>query len=135
MALATYELLQGSSVSENRAWMYHIEGASSHLNHFPELDVCSCSLQLSFLSLETICRFDALGARKPPCFSTSEWWRRTVDRFRDHLYGALLRVVTSLPTLLQEWDESMELSTSVGAYERWFNLLQMAFCIETTFLN
>ena len=133
MALATYELLQGSSVSENRGWMYHIEGASSYLNAFPELDVCSFSHQLSFHFLETIYIFDALGARRPSCFSTSIWWRSTVDRFGDHLYGALLRMITDLPTLLQQCDESMKLPSSVEANEKRSTLLQMAFHIETAF--
>lgn len=135
MALATYELLQGSSVSENRGWMYHIEGASSYLNAFPELDACSFSHQLSFHFLETICIFDALGARRPSCSSTSRWWRSTVDRFGDHLYGALLRMITYPPTLLQQCDESMELPASVEANEKRSTFLQMSFHIETAFLD
>ncbi|CAF9942166.1 hypothetical protein IMSHALPRED_003394 [Imshaugia aleurites] len=135
MALATYELLQGIDASESRGWMYHIEGASSYLNAFPELDVCSFSHQISFHFLETVCIFDALGARKPSCFSTSKWWRSTVDRFGDHIYGSLLRMITSLPTILQRCDESMALAASVEAYERRSTLLQMAFCIERAFLD
>ena len=73
MALATYELLQGTHAGKSRGWMHHIEGASSYFNAFPELDVCSFSHQLSFHFLETICILDALGARKPFCFSTSQW--------------------------------------------------------------
>ena len=135
MARATYELLQGSSVSKNRGWMHHIEGASSYLNAFPEFDVCSFSPQLSFHFLETICIFDALGARRPSCFSSSRWWRSTVDRFGDHLYGALLRMITYLPTLLQQCDESMELPASGESHGKRLTLLQMAFRIETAFLD
>lgn len=135
MALATYELLQGTDAGKSRGWMHHIEGASSYLNAFPELDVCSFSHQLSFHFLETICIFDALGARKPSCFSTSKWWRSTVDRFGDQNYGALLRMITSLPTVLQQCDESLALRASVEAYKRWSTLLQMAFRMENAFLD
>lgn len=135
MALATYELLQGTNVSESRGWMYHIEGASSYLNAFPELDVSSFSHQISFHFLETICIFDALGARKPSCFSTSKWWRSTVDRFGDKLYGPLLRMITSLPTVLQQCDESMAMPASVEAYEVWSKLLAMAFRMKNAFLD
>lgn len=135
MALATYELLQGIDTNESRGWMHHIEGASSYLNAFPELDVCSFSLQLSFHFLETICIFDALGARKPSCFSKSKWWQGTVDRFGAHGYGALLRMITSLPTLLQDCDESVSLSASVEVYDKWSALLQTAFQMETAFLD
>ena len=48
MVLATYELLQGIDTSESRGWIYHIEGASSYLNAFPELEVCSFSHQILF---------------------------------------------------------------------------------------
>ena len=135
MALATYELLQGTDAGKSRGWMHHIEGASSYLNAFPELDVCSFSHQLSFHFLETICIFDALGARKPSCFSTSKWWRSTVDRFGDQMYGALLRMITSLPTVLQQCDESLALRASVEAYKRWSTLLQMTFRMENAFLD
>lgn len=133
MALATYELLQGTNASESRGWMYHIEGASSYLNAFPELDVSSFSHQMSFHFLETICIFDALGARKPSCFSTSEWWRSTVDGLGDKLYGALLRMITSLPTVLQQCDELMALPASAEAYEIWSILLQTAFRVKNAF--
>lgn len=115
--------------------MYHIEGASSYLNAFPKFGVCAFSHQLSSHFLETICIFDALGARKPSCFSTSKWWRSTVDRFGDDMYGALLRMITSLPTVLQLCDESMVLPASVEAYARWSALLQMAFRLEKAFLD
>ncbi len=135
MALAAYELLQGTNTNDSRGWMHHIEGASSYLNAFPELDVCSFGPQISFHFLETLCIFDALGARKPSCFSTSKWWRSTVDRFGDSIYGALLRMITSLPTILQQCDESMGLHASVEAYERWSSLIQMAFRMENAFLD
>lgn len=115
--------------------MYHIEGVSSYLNAFPKLDVCAFSHQFSLHFLETICIFDALGAPKPSCFSTSKWWRSTVDRFGDDSYGALLRMITSLPTVLQQCDESMVLPASVEAYARWSTLLQMAFRLEKAFLD
>lgn len=135
MVLAAYELLQGTDANESRGWMYHIEGASSYLNAFPELDVCSFGHQISFHFLETLCIFDALGARQPSCFSTSKWWRSTVDRIGDPIYGGLLRMITSLPTVLQQSDVLMELPASVEAYERWSTLLQMAFRMENAFLD
>ena len=100
MALAIHELLQGSDGSQSRGWMHHIEGASSYLNAFPQLDVCSFSHQMSFHCVETICIFDSLGARRPSCFSTTKWWQNTVDRFGDQSYGTLLRMITFLPSVL-----------------------------------
>ena len=135
MALAAYELLQGTNTNDSRGWMHHIEGASSYLNAFPDLDVCSFGHQISFHFLETLCIFDALGARKPSCFSTSKWWQSTVDRFGDSIHGALLRMITSLPKVLQQCDESMGLPASVEAYERWSSLIQMAFRTENGFLD
>ena len=135
MALATYELLQGSDARQSRGWIHHIEGASSYLNAFPELDVCSFSHQMSFHFLETICVFDAIGARKPSCFSTSKWWQNTVDRFGDQSYGTLLRMITCLPTVLQQCDESMALPPSVKAYERWLDLHRMTFRTECSFID
>ncbi|KAM0805873.1 hypothetical protein BDR22DRAFT_884286 [Usnea florida] len=135
MALATYELLHGSDGSQSRGWIHHIEGASSYLNAFPKLDVCSFSHQLSFHFLETICIFDALGARRPSSFSTSKWWQNTVDRFGDQSYGTLLRMITFLPTVLQQCDESMALPAGVKAYERLSDLLQMTFRTEGSFID
>ena len=135
MALATYELLHGSEGSQSRGWIHHIEGASSYLNAFPKLDVCSFSHQLSFHFLETICIFDALGARRPSCFSTSKWWQNTVDRFGNKSYGTLLRMITFLPTVLQQCDESLALPASVNAYERLSHLLQMTFRTEGSFID
>ena len=134
-ALATYELLQGSDGSQSRGWLHHIEGASSYLNAFPELDVCSFSHQMSFHFLETICVFDALGARRPSCFSTSKWWQNTVDRFGHQSYGTLLRMITFLPRVLQQCDESMTLPASVEANKRWVDLLQMTFRTECSFID
>ena len=133
-ALATYELLQGSDGSQSRGWIHHIEGASSYLNAFPELDVCSFSHQMSFHFLQTICIFDALRARRPSCFSTSKWWQNTVDRFSDQGYGALLRMITFLSTVLQQCDQSMALPASFEANERWGDLLQMTFRTERSFI-
>lgn len=135
MALATFELLQGTDANKSRGWLHHIEGASSYLNAFPELDVCSFSHQISFHFLETICIFDALGARKPSCFSTSKWWRSTVDRFGNLVYGALLRMITSLPTLLEQCDESIASPANLDVYDRQSTLLQKAFRIEIAFLS
>lgn len=50
--------------------MAHIEGATSYLNMFPDLNVCEFSHEACFHFLETICIFDALGARRPNCVSS-----------------------------------------------------------------
>ena len=125
MALAAYELLQGTNTNDSRGRMHHIEGASSYLNAFPEL----------FHFLELLCIFDALGARKSSCFSTSKWWQGTVDRFGDSIYGASLRMITSLRTVLEQCDESMGLPASVEEYERWSSLIKMASRMESAFLD
>ena len=135
VVLATNELLQGSDGSQSRGWIHHIEGASSYLNAFPKLDVCWFSHQMPFRFLETICIFDALGARRPSCFSTSKWWQNTVDRFGDQSYGTLLRTITFHPTILQQSDESLALPASIKAHERWVDLLHMIFRTECSFIG
>lgn len=67
-APAIYEMLQGTNAGKSRGWMYHIEGASSYLNAYPRLDVCSFIHQMSFHFRETICISDAL---KPEIYSIS----------------------------------------------------------------
>ncbi|KAL2051034.1 hypothetical protein ABVK25_008628 [Lepraria finkii] len=76
MGLAAYELLQGKATAGERGggWMAHIEDATSYLNMFPDLNLCEFSHEACFHFLETLCIFDALGARRPNCFSSWKWW-------------------------------------------------------------
>lgn len=134
MGLATYELLHGTN-AHGRGWMYHIEGAITYLNMFPELNVCTFSHQMSFHFLETICIFDALGSRRPSCFSGSKWWRNSVDRFAGEPYGSLLRMMTSLPRVLQRCDEALLLPPTEDAYAEWSRLLKLTMRLENAFTN
>ena len=135
MALAFYELLSQTARSEHSiGWMSHIEGAVAYLGMFPDFDVFALCHQLSFHFLETICIFDALGARKPNCFSNSKWWRNNVDRLSDQGYGALLRMITTLPSVLEKIDEAQE--TVDGEEEAgWIGLLGVCQRLETAFLG
>ena len=135
MALAFYELLSQNARSERGiGWMAHIEGAVTYLSMFPGLDVFALCHQLSFHFLETICIFDALGARKPNCFSNSKWWRNNVDRLSDQAYGALLRMITTLPSVLEKIDKTPEM---VGGEEEagWMGLLAVCQKLEAAFLD
>ena len=135
VALAAYELLSQNAGSEGGiGWMAHIEGAVTYLNMFPGLDVLALSHHLSFHFLETICIFDALGARKPNYFSNSKWWRYNVDRLSDQGYGALLRMITTLPSVLEKIDEAQEM---VGSEEEagWMGLLGLCRKLEAAFLD
>ena len=135
MALAFHELLSQNARSERSiGWMAHIEGAVTYLSIFPGFDVFALCHQLSFHFLETICIFDALGARKPNCFSNSKWWRNNVDRLSDQAYGALLRMITTLPSVLEKIDEAQEM---VGGEEEaeWMGLLGVCQKLEAAFLD
>lgn len=135
MALAFYELLSQTARSERSiGWMSHIEGAVAYLSMFPDFDVFALCHQLSFHFLETICIFDALGARKPNCFSKSKWWRNNVDRLSDQGYGALLRMITTLPSVLEKIDKAQEM---VGGAEEaeWMGLLGVCQKLEAAFLD
>lgn len=44
-------------------------------------------------------------------------------------------MITSLPAVLQQYDESLTLPASVEAYEKWSTLLRMALRMENAFLN
>lgn len=107
MTLSGYELLQGNVKAQSRNWINHVEGAISYLNSFPTSSSTkvACGHQVSFHSLECICIFDALGARRPSCFSTSKWWQTSVAKFADDDYGALLRLITVLPSFLEQSDK------------------------------
>ena len=135
MALAFYELLSQTARSERSiGWMSHIEGAVAYLSMFPDFDVFALCHQLSFHFLETICIFDALGARKPNCFSNSKWWRNNVDRLSDQGYGALLRMISTLPSVLEKIDQAQE--TVDGEQEAgWIGLLGVCQRLETAFLG
>ena len=134
MALASYELLsQNARTERGMGWMAHIEGAVTYLNMFPGLDVLALCHQLSFHFLEAICIFDALGARKSSCFSNSKWWRNNVDRLSDQGYGALLRMITTLPSVLEKIDEAQKM---VGGEESgWLGLLGLCQKLEAAFLD
>ena len=135
MALAFYELLSQNARSERSiGWMSHIEGAVAYLSMFPSFDVFALCHQLSFHFLETICIFDALGARKPNCFSNSKWWRNSVDCLSDQGYGALLRMITTLPSVLEKIDKAQDM---VGGEEEvgWIGLLGMCQKLEAAFLD
>ena len=132
--LATYEILQGRNMS-GKGWMYHIEGATKYLNMFPDMDVTTFSHQLAFHFLEMICIFDALGARRPACFSGSEWWKKSMDIYAGAVYGALLRMLTTLPDLLAQCDQALSLPSSDTTLRVWTQLLQRAYQTEAAFLE
>ncbi len=132
LTLSAYELLQGNTPGQGHGWMFHVEGATSYLNKFQSIPCeTSASRQISFHFLETICIFDALGARRPSPFSTTKRWQNSVDQFSDEVYGALLRVVTTLPTILEQSDEAAKLSTDVEAVATWQRLVDSCVRLET----
>jgi len=135
MALSAYELLQNSSNEQGRGWIFHVEGATSYLNLFPSLslDTSSYTHQVSFHFLETVCIFDALGARRPSSFSTSKWWRTSVDHVADEVYGALLRIVTTLPSVLEQCDKASELASDNDAMRTWQNVVHLCIRFEAAF--
>ena len=137
MGLAAYELLQGQATTgeRGRGWMAHIEGATSYLNMFPDLNVYEFSHEAWFHFLETICIFDALGARRPSCFSSSKWWRYSVDRLGDQGYEALLRMITTLPAVLEKADAAVSLPPSAQAATTWTELLALCERLEDAFLD
>ena len=133
LALSSFELLQGTK-SQGREWMQHIEGGTTYLNIFPSLDVSTITDQISFHFLETICIFDALGSRRPSCFSSSKWWRNSVDRYGGDAYGPLLRMLTSLPAVLEQCDYAYTLAQQKVKREEWERLLQLCLRLEDAFL-
>ena len=136
MALAAYELLsEGKGDKRTRGWKAHIEGAVTYLNMFPGLDIMSFCHQLSFHFLETICIFDALGARRPSCFSTSRWWRSNVDCLVDETYGALLRMITTLPSMLEKVDEAQNSLAHGEEVAGWTDLLRQCMRLEAAFVD
>ena len=135
MALAAFELFQGKN-SNGLSWIYHVQGAASYL--------CSCSPldddpflwdQISFHFLESVCVFDALGARKPSTLSKSDWWRKSIDHHNDEIYGAMLRLISSLPVLLEQCDNAMRLSPSTESFDTWSRLVGWNLGLESAFLN
>lgn len=133
MALGGYELLQGTN-ARGRGWLSHIEGATAYLKTFPSLNVCAFGQQLSFHFLETICIFDALGSRKPSHFSSSQWWRDSVDRYGGEAYGSLLRMLTTLPSVLEQCDSAASLPPTPEALEERTRLLRLCLRLENAFL-
>ena len=132
MGLAAYELLQGQVTTGEggRGWMAHIEGATSYLNLFPDLNIYAFSHETCFHFLETICIFDALGARRPSCFSTSKWWRTSVDRLGDKGYEALLRMITTLPGVLEKVDAVVGMTPCTESVATWRDLLGLSVRLE-----
>ena len=137
MGLAAYELLQGQATTgeRGRGWMAHIEGATPYLNMYPDLNVYEFSHEACFHFLETICIFDALGARRPSCFSSSKWWRYSVDRLGDQGYEALLRMITTLPAVLEKADAAISLPPTAQAATTWTELLALCERLEDAFLD
>lgn len=110
MTLSGFELLLGDVSDQRRSWMHHVEGAISYLNTLPPSSYSdfACS-HVSFHFLESLCIFDALGARRPSSFSPSKWWQISVDKYGDEIYGALLRLMTMLPAILEQCDQTATL--------------------------
>ena len=134
MILGVYELLQGTSV-EGKSWMAHFEGGATYINLFSYSDVIKTSPQMAFHFLEAICIFDALATRKQTWCSTSKWWRDTVDQFGGEAYGSLLRMLTSLPGVLEQCDRAMSLEISSEAVDEWIRLLRLCLRLEDAFLG
>ncbi|KAL6720026.1 hypothetical protein ACLMJK_001947 [Lecanora helva] len=134
MILGVYELLQGTKL-EGESWMAHFEGGATYINMFPSLDVSKVSPQMTFHFLEAICIFDALASRKQNTCSKSKWWRNTVDQFGGKAYGSLLRMLTSLPGVLEQCDRAMLLTSSAEAVSEWTRLLQLCLRLEHAFFN
>lgn len=72
MALATYELLQGTGTSKSCGWITILKEPRLTWTPSPSSTFVLSVHQMSFHFLETLCIFDAFGARKPSCFSTSK---------------------------------------------------------------
>ena len=134
MILGVYELLQGTSV-EGKSWMAHFEGGATYINMFSYSDVVKTSPRMAFHFLEAICIFDALATRKQTWCSKSEWWRDTVDQFGGEAYGSLLRMLTSLPGVLEQCDRAMSLEVSSEAVDQWTRLLRLCLRLEDAFLG
>lgn len=132
MGLSTYELLQGAN-AQGPGRLFHIEGATAYLEMFPTLDLGAFNHQLSFHFLETICIFDALGSRRPSRLSSSQWWKNSVDKFGGETYGALLRMLTSLPGVLEQCDTIVSLSVGNGTVEQRTKLLRLCLRFEEAF--
>lgn len=132
MGLSTYELLQGAN-EQGRGRLFHIEGATAYLEIFPTLDLGAFNHQLSFHFLETICIFDALGSRRPSRLQSSQWWKNSVDKFGGETYGALLRMLTSLPGVLEQCDTVVSLPLGSGTVEQPTKLLRLCLRLEEAF--
>ena len=134
MTLGTYELYNGTT-RHARGWMLHVEGGMAYLKMFSSMGRCALNHQMAFHFLETVCVFDALGSRKPNLFSRSKWWKDSVDRFGGSAYGPLLRMLTSLPGVLQRCDRAKCLELSTEAIIEWTRLLRLCLRLEDAFLD
>lgn len=102
MLLGTYEIYSGGG-DRWAGWETHLQGAWSYLQNFTKFDESLAGL-LYFYFLETSCIFDAIRHRKASPLSTSKWWKLSIDRYGGRVYGQLLRLMTSLPALLERFD-------------------------------
>ena len=134
MALGTYELVHGTSV-HGRGWMLHFEGGIAYMKVFSTIGGCILSHRIAFHFLETICVFDALGSRKASCFSTSRWWKDSVDRFGGEAYGPLLRMVTTLPGVVEECDHAAIFASNLASDAECMRLLRLCLRLEDAFLE
>ena len=134
MGLGAYECLQGMNAHGN-GWLYHMKGAMSYLSMFPSMDVGVSGHQLFFHLLETLCAFDALGSRTPSPFSNCKWWKDSVDQYGGQDYGPLLRMLTSLPNLLEHCDDASASEPNSETHARSARLLATTWKMEAAFLH
>ena len=134
LALGLYELLQGTN-TQGGGWLIHFEGGTAYLNRFHPPDVSLVGHQILFHFLETIVIFDALAIRKPSCLTNSKWWRDSVDRFCGDHYGPLIRMLTSLPGVLEQCDLALSSESSATACKDWMRVLRICLRLEDAFLG
>ena len=132
--LGGYELFHGTQKGK-KSWKLHIEGAGSYLNTFTSLDQSVLSHPMFFHWLDSICIFDALGSRRPSRLSSSNWWRRSVDKYGGEVYGSLLRMLTTLPGILQQCDHAVSLNNAPESTEEQLRLLRVCLKMEDAFLD
>lgn len=129
LTLSTYELFNGTTENQGMGCKYHLQGASSYLARFsPTNNIFSD--QLLFHFLETICVFDALRSRKASPFVQTRWWDVSLQRFGGNTYGPLLRLMASIPQLMEESDRMIGSLPSTGSREAAMTVLEHLHSLE-----
>ena len=131
MILGIYELFNGT-VDRCTGWQCHWQGASSYLRRFTSFNE-SLTDSLYFHFLEAACIFDAIMQRKPSPLSTTKWWKRSIDCNAGGIYGQLLRVMTLLPGLLEQFDYLTGVPPNLETCTQKATLMNDCFLLEDWF--